>query len=155
MDDLRAELDTITDERELAFVMARSRYTKDKPAYEEAGYSRSVWYDKPNERRDYLVDVALQLKRQRTIAALMQLDRNAEQAAQVLTDLLQSEKDSVKLRAAQDILDRTTGRPVQKQEIGGTGPDGALRLIIEQVDRRATHQEPDGDQDTDPEATAL
>ena len=38
-------------------------------------------------------------------------------AARVLVELLESEKDSIRLAAAQEILDRTQGKPVQMQNI--------------------------------------
>ena len=45
-------------------------------------------------------------------------------AARALVELLKSEKDSIRLAAAQDILDRTEGKAIQMQDInmdlGGT-----------------------------------
>ena len=45
-------------------------------------------------------------------------------AARALVELLNSEKDSIRLAAAQDILDRTEGKAIQMQDInmdlGGT-----------------------------------
>ena len=45
-------------------------------------------------------------------------------AARALVELLNSEKDSIRLAAAQDILDRTKGKAIQMQDInmdlGGT-----------------------------------
>lgn len=38
-------------------------------------------------------------------------------AARALVELLDSEKDSIRLAAAQDILDRTQGKPIQMQAV--------------------------------------
>lgn len=128
MDDLRTILDAL-EERELDYVVERSKTTKDKPAYEAAGVARSTWYEWPTEHREYLTDLALRLKRQRTLKALMILDDNAEEAAKELINLLDAESESVRLNAAKEILDRTTGKPAQRVQNEHTGKDGGAIVI--------------------------
>ena len=54
-------------------------------------------------------------------------------AARALVELLKSEKDSIRLAAAQDILDRTEGKAIQMQDIN---MDLAGTLSIERQIRR-------------------
>jgi len=123
MDHLRTELDQL-EANELDYVVARSNTTADKPAYEEAAYSKTAWFNLPAEHREYLNKLAMDLKRQRTVKALMILDENAEEAAKELVNLLDAGSESVKLSAAKDILDRTTGKPAQTVNAAHTGADG-------------------------------
>ena len=48
-------------------------------------------------------------------------------AARALVELLKSEKDSIRLAAAQDILDRTEGKAIQMQDIN-MGLAGTLNI---------------------------
>ena len=45
------------------------------------------------------------------------LKASSPDAARALVELLKSEKDSIRLAAAQDILDRTQGQAIQMQEV--------------------------------------
>ena len=56
------------------------------------------------------------------------------EAARVLVSLLHSEKDSIRLTAAQDILDRTEGKAIQAQsvnmEVGVPSVEMQVRKIL-------------------------
>ncbi len=58
-------------------------------------------------------------------------------AARALVELLKSEKDSIRLAAAQEILDRTQGKPVQMQTVN---MDIAGTLSLESQIRRVLLQ---------------
>lgn len=45
------------------------------------------------------------------------LQQHIDKARETIVDLLQSEKDDIKLRSAIDILDRTQGKAVQRTEV--------------------------------------
>lgn len=78
-------------------------------------------------------------------------------AARALVELLESEKDSIKLAAAQEILDRTQGKPVQMQtvnmDIAGTlDVEAQIRRVLlhhvsvsvkEENDGRVNKKKPD------------
>lgn len=52
---------------------------------------------------------------------LQHLVANSERAEQKIVDLMEAEKDEVKLAAAKDILDRVHGKATQKIEQSSTG----------------------------------
>ena len=52
--------------------------------------------------------------------AQIYLQQHIDNARETIVDLLQSEKDDIKLRAATDILDRTQGKAVQTTEVKST-----------------------------------
>lgn len=127
--DLRTELDQL-EEKELAYVLARSKTTKEKEAIAEAGYGKTAWYEIDETRRDYLRDLAIALKRQRTLKALLILDDNAEEAAKELVNLLDSKAPSVRLGAAKEILDRTTGKPTTAIDVTSAGQSIAQKAYV-------------------------
>ena len=92
MEQLRAILEQLTDV-ELDYVFERSKVTSNKQA----------------------------LKRNRLLAANLVLIENAESAARVITGQLESESESIAQRAAQDVLDRTAGKPQQKMDVTSGG----------------------------------
>ena len=54
-------------------------------------------------------------------------------AARALVELLRSEKDSIRLAAAQDILDRTQGKAIQMQDVqlsGAVNVRGQIKEIL-------------------------
>ena len=126
LDSLRNELDKLQ-ERELAFVMARSKSLTDKSAYTECGISRSSFYDWAEDRRQYLNKLAQRIKREASFRALMVLQDNAEKAADTIGKLMDSRNENIKLRASQDTLDRTVGKAPQPVEV--SGKDGGKIII--------------------------
>ena len=121
MDDLRTILDQLTD-RELDYVFERSKVHTDADGYRNSGVGKHGFYRWSSERRDELNAMAQRLRRNRGLAAEVILVENAEKAAEVLAALLNDRASTVKLRAADSILDRTAGRATQKHEL--TGKDG-------------------------------
>lgn len=54
-------------------------------------------------------------------AAQIYLQEHISRAKETVVELMGSEKDDIRLRSAQDILDREHGKATQKQEITTTG----------------------------------
>lgn len=116
MDDLRTELEQLDGER-LEYVFARSRTSSKAEAMREAGISKSTFYNwDDNERLD---ELANDLRRNRHIMAQPKLEEATEEAVKVLTELLNSNSDYVKLGAAKEILDRVIGKPTTKVSVEG------------------------------------
>jgi hypothetical protein len=126
LDSLRNELDKLQ-ERELAYVMARSKGLTDKSAYTECGISRSSFYGWEEDRRQYLNEIAQRIKREASFRALMILQDNAEKAAETIGNLMESRNENIKLRASQDTLDRTVGKATQPVEV--SGKDGGKIVV--------------------------
>lgn len=127
MDDLQTILDQLND-RELDYVTERSRVTTETAALKAAGIGKTAFYEWPEERRAFLSDVALKLKRRAKVRAQLVLEEAAERAAERIVELIDSKNPNVALRAASDLLDRTAGKPTQRQEItGAQGGDIVIR----------------------------
>ena len=120
MDNLRAELDKLED-RQLAYVAARSKTINDSQAMKECGLSRSTFYGWGEEDREKLNEIAMTIKREVAFRALMVLQDHAEEAADVTVGLLKSRNENIKLRTSQDILDRVIGKAAQPIEVSGRG----------------------------------
>lgn len=126
MDDLRTELDKL-DERQLAYVVARSKCFKDADALKEIGLSKNTFYKWDASEREKLNELALRFKRETAMRVLMNLQEHAEEASLVIAALMKSRNDNVKLKAAQDILDRVVGKPSQSLELSGR--DGGAIVV--------------------------
>jgi len=120
MEDLRTELDKL-DERQFAYVIARSKTFTDAQALLESGLSRNTFYKWEQSERDSLNNLAQQFKRETALRALMVLQDNAEKAAETIGKLMDSRNENIKLRSAQDTLDRTVGKAAQPIEVSGKG----------------------------------
>lgn len=107
------------------FIAARLNTSTDKEAAHAIGLNDktpSKWANKP------LVNQAvIALQRDATMGAVRALEDASLQAAMVVVALLTSEDEAVRLRAAQDILDRANGKATQRQELTGAG-GGELRI---------------------------
>jgi len=128
MDNIRAELDKLSDNR-LAYVMARSMVNNDAQGYKEAGIARATFYSWPVEERDSLNALAQKIKRDTVAKAIRNLQDNAFEASEVLIKLLKSRDDRVKLNASTQVLDRTAGKP--KDNIDITSDGEKLVTVIE------------------------
>ena len=117
---IRDEIEKLED-RELAYVQERSRVLTDADAYRLAGISKPAFYRWSTERRDYLNELALRMRREAALKIHMILEEHAEEAAQVKVDGLKSRKEHIKQAASTEIMDRLAGKPTQRQEI--SGPD--------------------------------
>lgn len=133
MDDLAQILDSL-DEDELSYVFARSKTNKDKPAYEAANIPRSTFYAWDESKRDRLNGYALQIKRNRLFMADRVLLDATEQAARCLVALLDATDERVRLGASKEVLDRTTGKPVQRQEITGANGNAIEQRMKSTID---------------------
>ena len=105
----------------MAYVFERSKATSNRQALKNAGMPESTFYSWPKETQDKLNEYAQKLKRNRLLAAEMVLIENAEKAARTITEQLESDHESIAQRAAQDVLDRTAGRPQQKMDVTSGG----------------------------------
>jgi ACT domain-containing protein len=131
MDNLRAELDKLED-RQLAYVAARSKTVSDSQAMKDCGLSRSTFYGWGEEEREKLNGIAMVIKREVAFRALMVLQDHAEEAADVTVGLLKSRNENIKLRTSQDILDRVIGKATQTLEV--SGKDGnPMKIEVEYV----------------------
>ena len=108
----RRELESAgLDERELAYVEARTRTTKDAPAFRQAGVPERTFYTWPRERRHYLNGLAVAWKRYTVGQVLGILEENATEAARVKAKGLKSRREDIAQQAADSILDRVLGKP--------------------------------------------
>jgi hypothetical protein len=120
------------EDREIDYVLARSQMVSDTVAAQTAGISKATFYRWPAERRAHLNELAQRLKRNTALRAVMRLSEAAERAAERIVELTENRNPNVALRAAQDVLDRTIGKPTQRQEVTGAG-GSALTIRIEGV----------------------
>jgi len=107
-------------EKERAYVEARSQTTTKLAAFRLAGISHATYYLWPKERQEYLEALVQDHKASLSQRALQILEQNAEAAAQVKADGLNSDKDHIAQAAADSILDRVLGRAKQPIEQSGT-----------------------------------
>ena len=115
MNDLRTILYQLED-RQLDYVVERSRVNSDAEAYRNCSISKAAFYKLPAEKREELNDLAQQLKRESALRAVLILSDATEKAAQVKVAGLDNRKDNIKQAAATEILDRQLGKPMQRQE---------------------------------------
>lgn len=128
MDDLRTELDSL-DERQLSYVVARSKCLSDSQALRDCGLGRSTFYSWDESERERLNGIAQRFKRETAMRVLMNLQEHAEEASLVIAGLMKSRNENVKLKSAQDILDRVVGKASQPLEVSGKD-GGAINVII-------------------------
>jgi hypothetical protein len=102
------------------FIAARLNTTTDKEAAEEIGLNDKTPSKWPN--KSLINDAIAELRIEAAAGAVEALKQSSLKAAMVIAGLLDSDDEPVRLRAAQDILDRVNGKPTQRQEI--TGADG-------------------------------
>lgn len=116
MEELINRLQQLTP-NELDFVMARSSHNSVKDACKEAGLSQSTVYGWDN--REDLEQMALELRLDRHVEVELKLRDALPEAVKTIIDGLKERKYDTKFKAAVEILDRTLGRPTQKQEVSG------------------------------------
>ena len=117
MDNLQAILDGLED-RELDYVLERSKVSKDSEAFRAMGISPSTFYCWPKERREHLAEVAQRLKRASAVRAMMILQGATEEAAQIKVDGMRQKRDKrIQQACSTEIMDRVLGKPTQKQEV--------------------------------------
>ena len=127
LDDLRTEINNL-DDRELAYVIARSKTVSDNKALKESGIPSSTFYGWEELRREKLNDIAQKFKRETAMRVLMIMQDNAERAAKTVTNLMDSRNENIKLKASQEVLDRSVGKTSQTLEL--SGKDGEPLKIV-------------------------
>ena len=120
MDDLRTVLDGLQD-KQLAYVISRSKSVSTAEALRNAGLGKNVYYKWTEEEREYLEEVAYKLQRENAVRAMMILQDNAVKAAEVKVEGLKDRDSRVKQSVATEILDRTIGKASDKLDITSGG----------------------------------
>jgi hypothetical protein len=105
MDDLSDIFDGLAD-REFDYVRARAQTRTIAAACRAAGLHSDTYYRWSRARRRDLDDRAARLKVNRALAAEIELVEAVRDAARRLIDLMDSDRDYVRLHAARDILNR-------------------------------------------------
>lgn len=118
LDDLRTEMNRL-DDRELAYVIARSKAVSDSKALKDSGIASSTFYGWEESRREKLNELAQKFKRETAMRVLMIMQDNAERAAKTVTNLIDSRNENIKLKASQEVLDRSVGKAAQPVEVSG------------------------------------
>jgi len=117
--ELRTELDRL-DEKQLAYVIARSKCVSDAKAIEDSGIPRSTFYRVWDETtRARLNGLAQRFKRETAAQVLLVMQESAVTAAEAIVGLVKSRNENIKLKAAQDVLDRVGGKATQPLELTG------------------------------------
>jgi len=117
------------DERETAYVLARSECVSNSEALRKCGFSQG-WLSKRDI--DDLNARADMLRKDKAVRASLILSEAVEEAAKVKTSGLRVRDERIKQSVATEILDRELGKVPQKSEV--TGADGdALEIIVKYV----------------------
>jgi len=114
---LRAEIESLDSDLKIQYVFARSKTTSNNKAVEDAGFSQSTFYGWPQEERDYLNSLAVRLKTEAGLRAMLILQDYAEEAARGLGAGLKSRNENIKHKAQIEILDRVAGKPTQNTKV--------------------------------------
>ena len=120
------------DERETAYVLARSDAFSNNEALRVCGFSKG-WLN--NRDAEKLNARAESLRKDKAIRASMILADAVEEAARVKAAGLKSRDERVKQAVATEIIERELGKVPQKAEL--TGKDGEaieVRLVKDDVD---------------------
>lgn len=112
------------DERETAYVLARSDAFSNNQALKVCGFSIG-WLR--NKDIDDLNSRAESLRKDKAIRASMILADAVEEAAKVKAAGLKSRDERVKQAVATEIIDRELGKVPQRQEV--TGKDGGVIVV--------------------------
>jgi hypothetical protein len=110
---LREEIESLDSDLKLQYVFARCKTTSNNKAVDEAGFSQSTFYGWSQEERDYLYSLAMRLKTEAGLRAMLILQESAEEAARVKVGGLRSRKENIQQSASTEILDRVNGKPTQ------------------------------------------
>ena len=113
MGNLRAEIESLDSDLKIQYVFARCKTTSNNKAVEDAGFSQSTFYGWPQEEREYLNSLAMRLKTEAGLRAMLILQEAAEDAARVKVGGLKSRKEHIQQSSATEILDRVRGKPTQ------------------------------------------
>lgn len=128
--DLRTEIESLDSDLKIQYVFARSKTTSNNKAVDDAGFSQSTFYGWPQEERDYLNSLAVRLKTEIGLRAMLILQDFAEDAAKDLGLLMKSRNENIRLKSDIEILDRTAGKPTVNID-QKTEHSGKVELIVE------------------------
>jgi hypothetical protein len=128
MDDLQTKLTQLENSQMIDYVMARSEVTSDKQGYENAGVSKPTFYGWGKEKREYLNELARDLKVATGLKARLLLSGATERAAEIKIKGLESRKEHIQQSVSTEILDRMLGKPTQKNETEQSG-EIILRIV--------------------------
>jgi hypothetical protein len=112
------------DERETAYVLARSDAFSNNQALKVCGFSIG-WLR--NKDIDDLNSRAESLRKDKAIRAAMILSEAVEEAAKVKIAGLKVRDERIKQAVATEIIDRELGKVPQRQEV--TGKDGGVIVV--------------------------
>lgn len=112
------------DERETAYVLARSECVSNSEALRKCGKSEGWLYKRDIDDLNARAD---ELRKNKAIRASMILAEAVEEAAKVKAAGLKSRDERVKQAVATEIIDRQLGKVPQRQEI--TGADGGTIVV--------------------------
>jgi hypothetical protein len=112
------------DERETAYVLARSDAVSNSEALKKCGMSEGWLYKRNYEDLNARADI---LRKDKALRAALILGEAVEQAAKVKVAGLKVRDERIKQAVATEILDREFGKPTQRQEV--TGKDGGVIVI--------------------------
>ncbi len=119
------------DERETAYVLARSDAVSNAEALRNCGFSKG-WLN--NRNIDELNSRADRLRKDKAVRAVMLLSDAVEEAAKVKIAGLRVRDDRIKQAVATEIIERELGKVPQKSEV--TGAEGnALEIIVRYADQ--------------------
>jgi len=134
MNDLQAILEGLED-RELDYVLERSKVSKDSQALRAMGISPGTFYGWEKNKRDHLNELAQELKRASAVRATMILQGAVEEAANVKIEGLKEKRDKrLKQNVATEILDRQLGKPTQRQETELSTKDDKPIFIVSHIE---------------------
>jgi len=111
-------------EREIAYVLARSESVSNSEALRKCGFSQG-WLSKRDIEK--LNSRADEIRVNKAVRAALILESGVEQAAKVKVAGLKVRDERIKQAVATEILDREFGKPTQRQEV--TGKDGGVIVI--------------------------
>lgn len=99
------------------FVIARSKGLSITDATESIGVSRQWYYNFPQEERDKLDKLAMELQHAQVVQAMLLLEQVALEAAQVKYAGLRSKREEIQQRSATEILDRVGVKVPEEQRV--------------------------------------
>ena len=118
------------EERQLDYVIERSKVHTDKEGFENAEIGKSTFYKWTQEERDELNALALRLKRENAVLAELVFQGYLEQAAKNVVKIAdKGRSESVKLKANEVVLERGMGKVSQKVEQEVSGKNGGKIVV--------------------------
>jgi hypothetical protein len=123
MNSLRNEINQIENDLERSYVIQRSQVKTDKEGWENAGFSKTTFYNWDAERRDYLNGLARRLNTEVNISIIMKIQELGMKAVEVKGKGLDSRNENIRQRVSTEILEWLIGKPTVRidQKTDNTG----------------------------------